>query len=286
MGDVSDETLMAFVDGELSPAERMRIEAIIAGSPDLRARMALFDATGRRLSAEFAGALNAPLPQKLVDLVLGHGAGKGGERARLRHAGTIRPPALRDRIARAQSLELPAWQAALATAAVLLVGVGAGAYVSRHLPSDVRRDVAVQAPAPAPLIVLDNGNLVAGGRLAEVLETMPSAVTHALEDQRGARPSATARIRLTFKSQDGYCRQYEVVGTSGESTAEIACRSAQGRWRVVAHSAEVGAQSSEIATRPSAAAGSHIEAAVDELRVGEALGLEEEVATISRLWQR
>lgn len=286
MGDVSDETLMAFVDGELSPAEQMRIEAIIAGSPDLRARLAVFDATGRRLSAEFAGALNAPVPQKLVDLVLGHGGEKGGQRAQPRHAGAIRSPALWDRIARALSLELPAWPAALAASAVLVVGVAAGAYFSRHLGLDVRRDVAGQASAPAPLIMLDNGNLVAGGRLAHVLETMPSAVAHALEDPGGDRPSATARIRLTFKSQDGYCRQYEVVGTSGESTAEVACRSAQGRWRVVAHAAAARAKSSEGATRPSAAVGSHIEAAVEELRVGDALGAEDEAAAIARLWQR
>ncbi len=290
MSDVPDETLMAFVDGELSPAEQKHIEAILARSPDLRARLAAFEATGRGLSAKFSSALNEPVPRHLVDLLVGHGRGDDGPQALrgCQPAGTIRSRRLWNKVMRAPSLGVPLWPAALAYAAVLLVGVGAGSYLGHHRPGDAPRDVARQAPvlAPDPLIVLDNGNLVASGRLAQVLETMPGAVAHALADSDGARPSATVRIRLTFESQGGYCRQYEVVGTTGESTAEVACRSAQGHWRVVAHAAAGIGKANEFSTNPAAAAGAKIEAVVEQLLVGDAFGAENEAAAIARRWQR
>lgn len=272
MGDVSDEALMAFADGELSPAERVQIEKALARDPELRARLEIFDATGRRLSAEYAAHLNEPLPQHLIDTVMREG-----------YAGSARRTAsaaksLWDRLSRSLSVEMPVWQTALASTAVLVAGIGTGYQISR----------TVSPPVPTlveSLIALDNGHIVVAGRLSQILETQPGHIVHGLEDAGGDR-QATARIRLTFRSKVGYCRQFEVAGRSGFRAAEVACRSEDGSWRLRAHAiGGVGASIGQGA-RPAGEDGASIEAAVDQLKIGDALGADDEAAVISRRWQR
>jgi hypothetical protein len=233
--------------------------------------------------------LNEPVPAHLVDLVMSHGPLPGDVDDRLGSREHVRGTATRtlgvwDRIARALSFEIPVWQSALASSAVILIGVGVATHVSRNDLRNVARPVPVDAPAP--VLALDNGNLVAAGRLAQVLETMPSAVAHALEDAGSGRPVATARIRLTFKTQDGYCRQYEVVGTSGERAAEIACRSDEGNWRVRVHAAVAAENGAEKGPMPAGRGGTHIEATVLGSIIGDALNADQETAVIARRWQR
>lgn len=61
---------MAFVDGELDPAEHARIAAAIAERPDLAARVAVFTATGRKLGELFDAQMRDPVPQELIDLLM------------------------------------------------------------------------------------------------------------------------------------------------------------------------------------------------------------------------
>lgn len=272
MGDVSDETLMAFADGELPPAERIHIESALARDPGLRARLEIFEATGRRLSVAFSDRLNEPLPQRLIDGVMSEGYAAGARR--MTSAATSRW----DRLSRSLSFEIPAWQTALASTAVLVAGLGAGFQISRMVSPPV-------PPIVKSVIALDNGHIVVAGRLSQILETQPGHIVHGLEDAGGDR-QATARIRLTFKSKVGYCRQFEVTGRSGVRAAEVACRSEDGSWRLRAHAIGGVGPSIGQGARPAGEEGASIEAAVDQLKVGDALGAEDEAAVISRRWQR
>ncbi len=275
MGDVSDEALMAFADGELSLAERVEIEKALARDPGLRARLEIFEATGRRLSAEFADRLNEPLPRHLVDTVMKHRTVD----ADVREPNSASTAAtVWDRIARGLSFGVPAWQAALASIAVLLAGIGAGYRMSVTVPSSV-------PPLVEPLIALADGDLVVGGRLAQILETRPSHILHDLENT-GRDRRAKARIRFTFRSEDGYCRQFEVTGRSGVHATEVACRSGDGVWRVRVHANGGAGPPIGEGAKPAGREGAAIEAEVARLQIGDALGAEDEAEVISRGWQR
>lgn len=289
MGDVSDETLMAFADGELSPAERALVEAVLARDPDLRKRLEIFEVTGRRISAAFSARLSEPLPQHLVDCVMNNTATSALELRPASAGATVW-----GRIVRSLSFEIPVWQTALASIAVLLVGIGTGSFVSRTSLTTaqpiVQPSVEPAVEQKMPLIALDKGHLVAAGRLAQVLETRPGYIIHELEDAGSDRPRVTARIRVTFKSQNGYCRQFEVTGNGDVLAAEIACRSEDGRWRVRAHATGGGGRSTKTGTMPVGEQGANIEAetieaTVGRLQIGDALGRDEEASAISRRWQ-
>ena len=70
MANLSDETLMAFADGELAPGERARVEAALVADATGRARLEIFIVTGRSLADQFRKPLIEPVPRRLVDLVL------------------------------------------------------------------------------------------------------------------------------------------------------------------------------------------------------------------------
>jgi hypothetical protein len=62
---ISDETLMAFVDGELSPQEMSRVEAVLHQQPELEAMVEQQRALRHELHASFESIMNAPLPDAL-----------------------------------------------------------------------------------------------------------------------------------------------------------------------------------------------------------------------------
>lgn len=64
---IDDAKLMAFVDGELSAAERDEVEAAVAADAELRAKLAAHQRLRTRLSAAFDGALDEPLPARLLE---------------------------------------------------------------------------------------------------------------------------------------------------------------------------------------------------------------------------
>ncbi len=96
---VSDETLMAYADGELAADDRRQLEAMLAVDQELRARLAPFTATGANLASVFARPMREPVPARLIMAVdaamrandaaaarkAGRGSGSRGflERARL-----------------------------------------------------------------------------------------------------------------------------------------------------------------------------------------------------------
>src|SRR5207253_696626 len=60
----SEETLMAYADGELDPAARAALEAAMAADPGLAQRVARHQALRARLRAALDPVLDEPLPQR------------------------------------------------------------------------------------------------------------------------------------------------------------------------------------------------------------------------------
>jgi hypothetical protein len=141
---ISVEELMAYVDGELDPSARSRVEAAVAADPALEARVREQQVLSQRLSAHFDPVLTEPLPVALRAL-------PGGA------AGRSAPPS---RVRRRWH-----WQEWSAIAATLVIGVLLGPYVMR-------------SSQPLPFISA-GGRVVAIGGLERALMAQTSGATEA-----------------------------------------------------------------------------------------------------------
>jgi hypothetical protein len=124
----SDETLAAYVDGELDPAAGAEIEEAARQDPRIEQRIARYRALRNRLQAAYAAELNEPVPDRLLEAV--------------RTAQARRPTPAAAGAAR--------WRYSLA--ASVLIAVGAGFLAWRH-------------SHPASMANVD-GTLIARGALA------------------------------------------------------------------------------------------------------------------------
>ncbi len=66
---ISEETLMAFADGELDDAARQAVEAAMREDAELQKRVARHRALRKRLQAAFADQLSEPVPPRLQSVV-------------------------------------------------------------------------------------------------------------------------------------------------------------------------------------------------------------------------
>jgi len=195
-----DETLMAYVDGEVDAKLRADIDAAVAADPALARRVDRHRAVRAKVAGAFAKVLDQPLPDELMRAARGAPASESAAS----RGNVLQFPA---RSTRAPS---PPWRgrewAAMAASLML------GAIISWRL-------LATGEGAP---IVAGKDSLVAHGALAHALDAQLAS------EQRG---DEAVLIGLTFKAHDGnYCRSFELRATR---TAGLACRSGAD-WQVAA----------------------------------------------------
>lgn len=193
-----DDTLMAYADGELDPAQRAAIAQAMQDDPAVAAAVARHQALRRDVFAAFAGALDEPVPQRLqppaAAPVHDLDAARSARETARQH----------EQERRERRLAWPRWGA---LAASLAVGVLAGNLGSGWLGSG--GDLALAHDS--------RGELSARGRLAQALERQ-------LAQDPG---TGEVRIGLSFRAQSGaYCRSFQLGGTSG-----LACREGA-TWQV------------------------------------------------------
>ena len=131
---VSDETLMAWLDGELDQAARSDVEAALAANAALRERLERQRRLRARLAAHYGPVAEQPVPARLSALL---------------------DPKIVDLATVRQHRQRPAWQGFAAIAATLVLGIAIGAL----------------APFGGTAPVAVHGNaLVAQGPLADALD--------------------------------------------------------------------------------------------------------------------
>jgi hypothetical protein len=201
---ISDETLMAYVDGELDAGERARVEAAARTDAALARRIQAQRRLRERVANAFGGAMAEPPPERLMEAIRAQRAPAAVvdlSEARARRAAEAKPAPVPKPWAR--------W-VAIAACVVVVAGV---AY--RYAPLS-------GGPGGASMIGGPPGSLVAEGALAGALNQQLAAA--------GSAPGQAVRIGVSFHSTDGpYCRTFQVV--SGDGFAGLACREASG-WRV------------------------------------------------------
>jgi hypothetical protein len=198
---IPDETLAAYVDGELEEPERARIEQAIAQDAQLAQRVAQQRVLRDRLRGAYNGVLHEVVPQRLAHAVkLGAPAGPAQviDLARVRAERTRRGNGQRQAKVRRYSI-----------AASLAVGLMAGVLIQR---------LAI----PGAVTEVHDGALLARGALAQALNEQLAS---------SALPGAAVRIGLTFRSRAGnYCRTFALSG--GRALMGLACRE-QDQWQLL-----------------------------------------------------
>ncbi|HEX6571918.1 MAG TPA: hypothetical protein VF055_07820 [Steroidobacteraceae bacterium] len=248
MNEYDDETLLAYVDGELDPAAREAFERALATDPALARRVEMQRRLQRELEAAFDSTLAEPVPDRLLRAARGSSARDGGVvtlPAKARRPATWRPPA---------------W---FAVAASLLVGVLLG-----------RQVLAPQSPE----------TYVAAGPEGMVAT---DALATALSRQLAAERAAPITIGLSYLATSGeYCRSFEIRGTTTVQ-AGLACHARGGAWQVrilESISPDIAAHTN-LRQATSAALPESVRTLVEATIAGEALDANAEAAARDADWE-
>jgi hypothetical protein len=253
----SDETLMAYADGELDEATRLAVEAAMRRDGSIARRVARLRAARDEVYAD-----------------QGPSGGRSRQAAKVVQLASVRAQRVATQQAARKAIKRRwGWREWSALALVMMLGLAAGKFGLAHWQP---RWLGAPATAPSELASRD-GTLVAQGKLDAILN----------QQLGGAAPSeGNVRVGLSFLSKEGgYCRSFTLVG-GNQDLVGLACR-ASDEWRV-----PVLVQN----TRPQPAMGAYRMAgtemptavleAIDQRIVGGMLDTRAEVEALRRSWQR
>jgi hypothetical protein len=253
---ISDETLMAYADGELDAAARAEVESAMREDPQIENRIAAHRALRQTVQAAYSAELSEGIPDRLLTAARGVAGKQAGKVVNLQDArAAMERNALRARPLPSQ------WRTAGTIAASVMVGVGLGVWLSGRSES--------------PLMQSAGGPLVARGQLAKALSNQLAA-----EQSR----NSTVRIGLSYLAKSGdYCRTFALSGAV--SPSGLACRHGE-EWQVQALTqgpGAVGDSSYRTAGSPMSAA---ILKSVEGQIAGEPLDQAGERTARERGWKR
>jgi anti-sigma factor RsiW len=207
---ISDETLMAYADGELDAAARAAVESAMREDPQIEKRVAAHRTLRRKVQAAYSAELSEAIPERLLTAARGAASPQGSKIVNLQDARA----AMERNMLRARPLPTQ-WRTAGTIAASVIAGVGLGFFMWGHTESTLARSAG--------------GALVARGQLAKALSNQLAA------DQ--SRSSAV-QIGVSFRAKSGdYCRTFALSGAV--SPSGLACRHAE-EWQVQALTQEPG----------------------------------------------
>jgi len=254
---VSDETLMAFADGELDDAARAAIESALKEDPELAKRVARHVALRQRVRVAYSSELREPVPQRLLDAARRSPA-QAGPATNIVNLKDARDA--RQREAAASDVAAPRWRSLAAIAASVVIGFGLG-YASRN-------------QGASPLVRSADGALTAGGSLATALSTQLVA---------GQSPGSAVHIGVSFLAKDGeYCRTFALSGAVRPSG--LACRHGE-QWRIESLGQSNDAAGSGYRTAATNMSSQTLKA-VEERIEGEALDAAGEAEALHKNWRK
>lgn len=245
----SDETLMAYADGEVDADLRRQIEAAMALDPSIAERVARHRSLRADLGAAFNGVLDESIPSRLLDAA--NASPIESKSATVTDLNAARAAKRGTNPKRRWS-----WPEWTAIAASLVIGILAGR-------------TALQ-PTQSDLFATTADGIVTRGELSA-----------ALTDQVGGPGDDEVHIGLTFQDQRGqYCRTFATASAAG-----FACREANA-WKVRALSEGAADQRGGEYRMAGSKLPPAILAAVEASMAGEALDREQEEAARARDWRK
>jgi hypothetical protein len=249
----TNETLMAFADGELDEPTRSEVERAMRTDPALAEMVRQHIALRNDVFNAFAHMLDEPVPPRLQQM---------GQTAKVVQLDTVRA-AKQSTVEAPRRRSWPEWGAMAATVVVtLMIGVLVGALGLNKLRGETQLASSVGS----------NGTLVARGALDKALTRQLAS----------AQPAGTeVKIGVSFVSRDGqYCRSF----TTGAS-AGLACRSG-GEWRIPVLAESGGAGGEGAYRQAGSAMPPAVLEAIDARAAGSSLDAQGEQAAAQRGWTR
>lgn len=247
----TEETIMAYADGELDDSTRFEVELAMRQDPLLAEKIRQHQLLRSNVLSAFAGTLSEELPQRLQAAV------RSAKVVHLDSVRQLRTPPQRPPVPEKPRWAWPQWAAMAAT---LVVGVLAGVLGAQSVGGD------------AQMAALDGGNgaLRAQGKLAQALDTQLASA---------AGVGLPVRLGVSFVAKDGnYCRSFMLPRMAG-----LACRSGD-EWRI-----PVMANAGTAAPGTYRQAGSELPPAVleaiDERIAGKGLDAAAERVAATRGWK-
>jgi hypothetical protein len=245
--NLSEETLMAYVDGELDVQARQQVEVALASDPEAARRVDAQRALRSTLRAGFDPVLDEPVPARLLSLVRTSAApSTSGKVLPFRTKPAARTP----------------WLQWGSLAASFVLGALVWYFASRQYLTGPFSE--------------QHGVIVASGSLAR-------ALSEQLASQQDA--SAAVQIGVSFRSKGGeYCRTFRLQQSEG--AAGLACHEQAG-WKVEVLAHPEGAASPQGQYRQAASAlPATVLRAVDDAIAGDPLDATAEAQARASRWQR
>lgn len=270
MSTISDETLSAFLDGELPQTERAQVAAALANDATLAARLAELERADAALKHAWP-AREATLPAGITTAMEQLVAAQTARSAAASQGKVVSLDARR-----AQGAAQPApgspraqWQRwSLAASILAVIGVGL-VFLSQQPPAGAQFALTPAAGATLPV----------GHPLATTLSETASGTTR---DWPGpATRGGTVYPVLSFRDGTGaLCREFEVADGRAVSVG-VACRRAAG-WNVEAVATASGRSAAAEGYVPASGdVPAAITDAIDRLMEGEALDAAAEAAALA-----
>lgn len=277
---------MAYVDGELSAADRAIVEAALAKRPELWNRVRAFAQTRAPIQDAFQHVLDQPVPGRLIAAVTNPPGAAGSPH-------TLNPMETPDWLLaetskRRRARSMPIGWAMAACVAMLVAGGALGRASTDLFPLASRSGGVMASATPFP---------VAAGPVQQGLESIASghAVTFSAAGQGVQAGGMT--IQSTFRARDSrFCRQYELRAGSGGQQIEhyegLACRGGNGQWTVEyfarapeAMPAQPSGQGSGLVPAGGSAQGAGVDAAVGRVIDGGLFDPTEEQQLLKSGWR-
>ena len=273
MMKIDDETLMAFVDGELNGAREARVRERLQLDSELRKRASTYQDTARVLHRAFEPHLHRPVPERALRLL----------RPAANHAVSLGRAARPGGLWMSRLMSAPVL--ALAASLLLAVGITVGVVASRASVRGATSGSNVVA-------ILDGADGWDRG-----FDTTMSGKPFSVSISGEGRSAAVVPLTTFLDEDDGYCRSFQRSLTSRtdiERLRGIACRDVAGgswRTRVVVADATAAVASAEkpsgdASYRPAASSsGDGFEQVLETYMTTSPMSAAEEAGLIERGWE-
>jgi hypothetical protein len=256
---ITEDQLLAYVDGEADAQTRAAVEAAMAGDRSIRRRVEAHQRLRGTLAGAFGSAMSEPVPERLLATARGEQASGSARAAEIVDLAAVRA---RKQTPKAPAPSRRAWVQWTALAACLAIGV----ILARGLGS----------VGTSPMIAERHGTLMAQGALSTALDQQIAG--------SAGPPDQAVKIGVSFHATDKtYCRTFQVM--RGDGLAGLACRAADG-WQVRAAAASpvhaAGSSGYRTASSPIPAL---VSASVDAIIDGAPLDAQAEAAAKAKGWR-
>jgi anti-sigma factor RsiW len=142
----SDETLVAYLDGELADTERRSVEEWIEGDLEARERLLVLAATANIVRSAYDEMVNEPVPERLIAAARGPSVAGAADAA----GQVVLFKGAKDRARSERAGRFTRWHIGIAAAAALaglLIGGGAGYYGGTVVPGNGGKQPGAEAIA-------------------------------------------------------------------------------------------------------------------------------------------